>query len=508
MTVSTLRPTGTTSNTGALTGGATAHAVLSDDSDATYVTFDTVGEAFRVTLGDLTLPSGAVIKGVAARIRSGLSSAGASDTAITVSYAHPVDPPTGIAPSSSYAITWASIQTITGPSFSASGITDSNVDGEYINVVLATLTVGRNARIYEAYFDATYVEVPEVSADAPTGTVSDTNLPDVEWSNTLDSDGGAQTTFEVKVYTDAEYGAGGFDPDTSTPTATSGITTSSSTTWQVDETLPDDTYRAYVRVAQTVNGVLHWSDWDFTEFTISVALPAAPTFTATADNANGRITLAFDDNAGSATTDVFELQRSLDGGTTWETVRQLDAGYLTPSGGTASVYDYEAPNGTTRNYRGRALHNYSGVYAASAWVTDSEAWSSATWWLKHPHQPTLNASVTVREFPAVARAGRQGVFQPLGASYPVVVTDTRQSREGSVILRSDSFDDQDELDDLIDTGDTLLLQGPATAGWHAYIKVTNHERARTFNGQGASMVFEALSFVEVDSPTGDVVAWP
>lgn len=38
MSVAMLRPSATTFNTGTVTGAATAHAALSDDSDSSYVT--------------------------------------------------------------------------------------------------------------------------------------------------------------------------------------------------------------------------------------------------------------------------------------------------------------------------------------------------------------------------------------------------------------------------------------------------------------------------------------
>ena len=67
MTVSSLRPATTTSNTGAVTGaGGDADVALSDDSDATLITFDE-GEAATFGLGDLTLPADAVIKAVRLR---------------------------------------------------------------------------------------------------------------------------------------------------------------------------------------------------------------------------------------------------------------------------------------------------------------------------------------------------------------------------------------------------------------------------------------------------------
>lgn len=708
MTISTLRPNGTTSNTGTLTGGATAHAVLSDDSDSSYVDYASAGQASVLALGDLTLPAGAVVKSLKIRLRVQLATptaseltakivAGAKTSTATLTVSNYRSPP--------FSVTWLTL--------ASAGISDANVDGATLTI--SKVAAGAHVQVYEAYVDATYVVKPVVAVDAPSGTVTDTNRPTVSWTNTFDADGGEQTILALKVFTAAQYGAGGFNPETSTPFENRGGFFAGSSL-QVNSILADGTYRAYVKTGQTVNGVFHWSDWAFTEFTVSVALPATPTLTATADNANARIALAVADAAGVASTDAFELERSLDAGTTWEAVRQLDedpvlnapvivatgafsdaadatthaavlpapsggiladdlliavagmdgnpsftwpsdwteikdvagngsavrAGVawkraiggetgtitvttsaseggavrilcvrgahtttapevstgvgaatanadpdsLNPSGwdtehtlwiaamvndgnvavtagpsgyfdfgntrwanasgaGVATafkhssaasedpgaftqtaedthaftvgvrpaspsliVYDYEAPNGTTMSYRVRALHNYSGLYAASAWVQDTEAWSSDSWWLKQPNLPELNMAVRIRSFQTVARAGRQGVFQALGASFPVVVSDVRESSRGTVVLRLDSTGEQDALDDLLDTAGTLLLQSPPDQGGPDYIRVVNHQRDRVVDWADAFPSFDALEFVVVGVATGTIALFP
>jgi hypothetical protein len=137
-----------------------------------------------------------------------------------------------------------------------------------------------------------------------------------------DLDGGDLAYYQVRVFTDAQYGDAAFNPLTSTATAESGIVNSTGTRYRVPDTLVDDTYRAYVRIAQDIPGVgLHWSDFDTVDFTIDVDLPADPTISATADSANGRFSLAVAAVAGIATTDRLEVERSFDAGVTWEPVR-------------------------------------------------------------------------------------------------------------------------------------------------------------------------------------------
>lgn len=709
MTVSTLRPNGTTSNSGTLTGGASAHAILSDNSGASSVDYASSGQASVLTLGDLTLPAGAVVKSLRARLLVQLASSSPADlTAKIIAGAKTASGTLTVS-------NWRTSSSLAFVTLASAGISDANVDAASLTISKVSADHGAAIQVYEAYVDATYVVKPVVAVDAPAGTVTDTNRPTVSWTNTLDADGGDQTILALKVFTSAQYSAGGFNPETTTPLENRGGFYAGGSL-QVNSILADGTYRAYVKTGQTVNGVFHWSDWAFSEFTVSVAIPATPTLIATADNANARIALAVADAAGVASTDALELERSLDAGTTWETVRQLeedpvlnapvivatgafsdaadgtthaavlpaptggiladdlliavagmdgnpsftwpsdwteikdvagngsavragvawkraiggetgtitvttsasegggvrilcvrgahtttapevstgvsaatanaDPDSLNPSGwatehtlwiaamvndgnvavtagpsgyfdfgntrwanaagaGVATafkhanaasedpgaftqaaedthaftigvrpdspslvVYDYEAPNGTTMSYRVRALHNYSGLYAASAWATDTEGWSSDSWWLKHPNLPTLNMAVRIRSFQTIARAGRQGVFQALGASFPVVVSDVRESKRGTVVLRLDSTSEQDALDALLDTSGTLLLQSPPGQGGPDYIRVVNHQRDRAVDWADAFPSFDALEFVVVGIATGTIALFP
>lgn len=121
------------------------------------------------------------------------------------------------------------------------------------------------------------VDDPVATIIAPTGTTGD-DTPTVTWASTLDPAGGPLTQYEVKIFDDATYTGGGFDPDTSTPALESGVVgDQGATSWTPDTSLPaaDDTYRAYVRIAQTVNGVDHWGGWGYGQFDVDLAIVLA-----------------------------------------------------------------------------------------------------------------------------------------------------------------------------------------------------------------------------------------
>lgn len=447
MSTATLRPNGTVSNTGALTGGASAHEVLSDDSDASRVTLE-VAEACEVALANYSEVAGSVVRSVQLRIRSAAS--GASSASGTA--AAKIDGDTHKA--------GFGVSVFEGPvTLTVLVVNESFDDGDVDAATAQIEHTGSfgNIELYELYFDVIYVEQPDLTVDAPTGTVRDTNEPEVRWTPDLDSDGGSQTHFEAKVFDDATYGDGGFDPDTSTPAVESGETASAAAAWQVDEPLPDDTYRAYVRIAQTVNGVQHWSAWEFSGFVVDVLIPADPTLLLTPQSDDGRIQIDLDDNAGDATTDAFQVQWSHDRGSTWTPVRTSEGEGIV-LGDDETVWDFEAPNGETVTYRARALHDYSGLWAASGWVQDSDSWSSGDRWLKHPTNPDLNMKVEIDSYASHSRAARRQVFQPLGRTDPVVVSDTRWPKTGEVVLWMEDDDERDALEALLDTLAPLLLQ--------------------------------------------------
>jgi hypothetical protein len=87
---------------------------------------------------------------------------------------------------------------------------------------------------------------PTVTATGPTGTTTDTT-PTITW-NYSDLQGQSQALYEVHIFNQAQYSAGGFDPNTSAVTYSSGSVASSATSHTVASPLASDTYRAYVWV--------------------------------------------------------------------------------------------------------------------------------------------------------------------------------------------------------------------------------------------------------------------
>lgn len=301
MTVVRLAPNGTVSNTGTVTGAASAHEALADDSDASYVTYPGAYYSW-LNLADLSLPTGAVV------------------TAVTVFYRAEFTGTTSIpAATKVYAGSQSASDTRNVSAFVAEyvganiygGLSDADVDGATITIG-SSFSLAGSLVVYKAGLEVHYFVQPTVDVIAPTGTIT-SNIPTVEWTPTFDPDAlYGQYYKQIKIFSEAQYTAGGFDPSTSTATNDAGTVYNSAGSHGFNDVLSNGNYRAYTRVA-SYNQPDQWSAWNYEAFTVNAPLPGVPTLSATANNSTGSIRLSVNGTSGAATTDQFELQRTTEG---------------------------------------------------------------------------------------------------------------------------------------------------------------------------------------------------
>lgn len=171
--------------------------------------------------------------------------------------------------------------------------------------------------IYDIWFEIEGNDWPTATVTAPTGTIyPGVSGPKVTFTySDLAAESDPMLQYQIKIFSAAQYGAGGFSPDTSASTWDSGIVqqyaaAGSSLSIQTTANLVSGTtYKAYVLVWQTVDSRVSSSGWAIgPTFVESILAPAQPTLTATADDANRRITLAFQgrDNILSRNNSSFE----------------------------------------------------------------------------------------------------------------------------------------------------------------------------------------------------------
>ena len=115
---------------------------------------------------------------------------------------------------------------------------------------------------------------PTVTVTAPTGTLTDTGQPAIQWTPSPAS-GASQISYQIVV----ESGTYGTTPGSGTQQWVSGIVASTATSVAIGTPLMSGTYRAFVQIAETGGQT---SSWAYTTFTLVVDTPGVPIVTATA----------------------------------------------------------------------------------------------------------------------------------------------------------------------------------------------------------------------------------
>lgn len=487
MTITTVRPNSTVSGGAnyAITGGsASLQAATNDNSDSTYIrkASGVSGTASCIlNFGTTSVTSSQVVRRIRLRARvqttttDGKLNLQLGTRVNGINYFHPALTVRGQEALGEIVGAWYTISP-KGTAWNQDAVDD----------IRCQITEYRDstdrAYIYELYIDVDKAAKPTLTVSDPTGTITTTSRPVTTWTYS-DTDGDAQSYYEIKVFASSAYGSGSFDPGTASPVWTSGQVNSTSNSITVGDYLANGTYRAYVRVAKTINAAPFWSDWAYSTFTISLSPPTTPTLTTTFFSASNRVRVNM---TGAAATgydsQTFEVQRTDDGGLTWAGVR--DAGELVPSGTyTAEVYDYEAPRGQSVSYRARSVAIVGNDVVASAWSTSSTVavTNDGAWWIKAISNPTLNAS----SVNVLAGLDEQvvediGVFRPIGRDRSVVLFGSTYGKDGSYRVLTLSSAEFNSIYTLLTHQGTLLVQDPF--GSQKYVRITS----RSINTTGAA----------------------
>lgn len=212
--------------------------------------------------------------------------------------------------------------------------------------------------------------------------------------------------------------------------------------------------------------------------------------TATFDPILSRVRLAADTLTGIG---LATFERSLNQ-IQWTTVRGGTS--VTVAGNAASLDDYEFVPGVTNYYRVNA--------PSSSFYTDDIAPAQAGVWFKSITRPFLNRAVEVVNYSDISRPGRNGIFDVIGRSFPVAVTDVRGSRRWTYELVTQTTTDADALELVFASGDPLYVQ---TDGENdipsGYVVVQDMARSRW--GHQSQRRYFSLPVVEVAAPSADIV---
>jgi hypothetical protein len=541
MATQTLRPDATPHDSAkfARTGGTTKHGVVSDDSDATYLTADCdINDSDIVfSLGTYTLAAGERVARVRARVRGRVgATAGRIRFYLDMFGASPPAGDRAVYTTFDSGNLTASFAEVAGAWFDASavglGATNQQVGIDAHGAMLSTRNISGSAvvDIAEVYFDLDVWQAPGTPSPTPSGTVNDTDIPTVEWTATKNDGDPGTYTWVAYIYHEDDYTLPGWEVgDTlpawygfgvgvgetaalngSVPYSSGYSPTSSSGAGATAPPVPlinGETYRVYVLVSKNnVGGTTPLSsDYGFATFTLSLTLPTAPTVAVVVDQTDGRQTITVT-TPGALTHDTaegIEVQRSDDGGTNWATIR--DGTLDTFDVATAyTFHDYDAPRDTELLYRVRTVEGLtsSGTTIGSDWVTPSSVAHplDGRWWLYDVDSWTrVVAGARISENPEEDIAQDVGVFRPPGRTTAVVVSGTVHGNDGSYAILATGSDDCDDLDTIGRYAGTVLVKSPF--GWQRYVRWV--ARSRVVRGTPAEPKLTwTVGFVEVDDGIG------
>ena len=321
MATTVLRPNANWNNDTLFTisgGSGSVHAALADNSDSTFITrsSNTVPAFYEGEFGTTTLGATERVTSVNLRARIAVGTAGNAQFSLgvitdrngrTVYYSVPITKQNTLALSTvDFALNMTSAP-------NGAAWTQTLIDNLVFKFTDNATASGDKTSVYEVYVDVVTTTQPTVTVTAPSGSITTTSFPSVVWTY-ADTEGDPQSAYEVKIFDSTTYGASGFSPDTSTPSVETGIVASSNNGQTLEADLANSTsYRAYVRVAQLVNGVNYFSEWAFSSFSLAVDAPANPTVSAFFESDTGSVAITLFGRTNVLSTNQASLETNGDG---------------------------------------------------------------------------------------------------------------------------------------------------------------------------------------------------
>lgn len=224
------------------------------------------------------------------------------------------------------------------------------------------------------------------------------------------------------------------------------------------------------------------------------------TLTATIDAADARVGVNLNWSDANPVPTTATIERVASDGTVMA-VRGADPATL--AGGQWAGLDYEAPVDVEFYYQATST-SLPGTTLTTGQLTMPSGNIS---WLRSPGQPALNMPVTIITPPTWDRPITQGVFDVLGRSRPVAVSQRRSSERGDLVVATLTEDERQALLALVADGSILYLTTPG--GWgvgSVYVAVADISEARpSALGSDPFRLF-TLSLTVVDRPSGAALA--
>ena len=280
-----------------VTGTTYAYTALSDDSDSTYIqktSSDATAGAIELEFGTTSIPANEKIVKINFRVRADRATA-TTTGALSIFMGYIKDRNSKTTKYSASTVitpttTATTFDTGLNLTFNPDGVAWSQTDLDDL-VIKIQDSAGSTSRskVYEVFADVVTTTQPTVTVTAPSGSITDTSFPAVNWTY-ADTESDPQVAYVVKIFDSTTYGGGSFDPETSTATVNTGIVYSSDAGAGLTVDLANSTsYRAYVKVAQDLNGSNYYSSWAYSAFSTSLQAPGTPSLSASYDSVEGAV---------------------------------------------------------------------------------------------------------------------------------------------------------------------------------------------------------------------------
>jgi hypothetical protein len=342
------------------------------------------------------------------------------------------------------------------------------------------------------------VNGPTVAITAPTNNaVVGTTSPRIAWTHTAGA--GAQTGqtyYRVRAFNAADRTTALYD---------TGVVAGSASSAVIGPLDGDIAWHVTVATAQTTYGVAQWSPDAAVDFTIDADPALVASITATARDSTGGIELLVTRDTATPLWLTIDVEASYDGGASWQAVR--GATHMSVTGDTAIVTDYAAPNEVPVQYRARATRVSAGETITGPWVLSNVA----TWhiegndvWLKDPAHPARSMRVCLSALPELLYDRVVGVFRPIGARYPVVISDVLQAFSATASVLTSTQLEGARFLELVEAPVLLAQSPPMPWGWGSrYVALGAVQQTRTGPTSHSAVRIWTVTMTEVDKPADE-----
>lgn len=440
-------------------GSQTTHGNLADESDVSYVQ-----GPFRVGFTTAALPVGVLIRGVRFVIRVYKEEPGAFDDfrvrnvnsagvhSLSLEYVPPND-------DIWYQYVYPTWTTNPAGAPWAQADIDSLVARVDVQQLYHRVSYLRAEIVYNATPTVTVTGPADVDAGTAGVQVGTTSPASAFTYSDPESD--TQERYWGKTFSSSQYGAGGFNPETSAATRDSGEVFSQATTPMLPGSLTNGaTYKDYFKVSDAGSGG-RYSGWSAgPAYTVVTSPPPVPTLIAQA--VYGVAVALEATSTGTPAPEFLRFETLVDG--LWIAVRGAEA-VPTTSGATKGVLDFEWRSGVQSSYRAFSIRGTgpslvqsapSTVQTLTLTLTEAE--------IADPLVPLSSVPLVFRrtgvEIMPMESEERGGRFVLSGVPHPVFVSDVVSGEEWDMDLVFQTQASYEAFEALRQAQRTLLLRAP------------------------------------------------